>query len=146
MILGFKQFFSTGTPTFFEEKILAGAGLMTPNILMGGGTKIHSMRGGNKWKPEMSIQMAYGVRTKQYRQFNKEIAELSVCKSTQRVFMTCYDELAISVDGRRLGYTECDILIQNDGLTHTQFCNWFFPVNGIGKWEGKIIHWTDFKY
>lgn len=132
MILGFKEYFKDGTPTNFESKILRGE-------------KIHSMREGRRWRPGNSIQMAYGVRTKQYRQFNADCQELQFCISVQKVFMTLSHALEVSVDNNYLSTLQIISLIQNDGLTREQFLNWFFPGNK-DEWSGQIIHWTDFKY
>ncbi len=144
MILGFKQEFPDRTPTFFEQKILAGVGLIQPNILMGA-PKLHSLRAGKRWRAGMSIQMAYGVRTGHYRQFNKGIKELSTCISTQRVFMTYDFQLEVSIDGRYLMPIEKAHFINNDGLTRDEFVSWFFPKYPF-EWSGQIIHWTNFKY
>ena len=132
MILGFKQQFTDKTPTNFKEKILSGE-------------KIHSIRAGDRWMPGMSIQMAYGVRTKKYDQFNKDHNDLERCKDVQEIFITCDFNLEITVDDKYLMPWEIDKLIKNDGLTRLGFIGWFFPK---GKWDfsGQIIHWTDFKY
>lgn len=144
MILGFKQLFEDRTPTFFEEKILSGVGLM-PLHELAGNMKIHSMREGCRWNSGMPIQMAYGVRTKHYRQFNKGIERLSTCISTQNVFMTLGHVLEIVVDDRELMRSEVNMLILNDGLTYEEFIKWFFPKTAF-MWKGQIIHWTYFKY
>lgn len=143
MILGFKEKFVDGKPTLFEEKIIAAIEEFGPNWMVL--PKIHSMRSGERWIAGMQIQMAYGVRTKHYRQFNKGIAELSTCISTQRVFMSYEHQLEIVVDDRDLLPDEISMLIQNDGLTYLQFINWFFPKDQF-IWEGQIIHWTKFRY
>ncbi len=145
MTLGFKTKFADGEPTLFEEKILAGVNRFVPNYALD--PKIHSLREdpNNRWKAGKNIQMATGVRTKNYRQFNKDIPELATCKSTQRIFMTYDWCLEITVGGRELDTAEIAQLIKNDGVSYDQFINWFFPKD-IDEWSGKIIHWTDFKY
>lgn len=148
MILGFKQKFDSGTETKFKEKIYAGLAIKQNTFYPASEIKIHSMRAGERWKAGNSIQMAYGVRTKKYKQFNKaaKYKKLQKCISVQKVLMGLTDdELVIVVDGNFLNPSMTDMLISNDGLTHTQFINWFFP-NGAGKWKGQIIHWTNFKY
>jgi len=133
MILGFKQQFPDKTPTRFKEKILSGE-------------KIHSIRAGDRWRPGMSIQMAYGVRTKQYEQFNALVRhELEHCKSVQQLFMTNYQWLEVFVGDRELSPPEINDLLKNDGLTRKQFYDWFFP-RGKKIFSGQIVHWTDFKY
>ena len=142
MILGFKQKFPDGTPTHFEEKIYAG---VAPELYKEFEPKIHSMREGERWRAGMDIQMAYGVRTKNYRQFNKGVSQLEKCKETQDVFMTLTWVLEVTIDDRYLMPTEIEQLIKNDGLTRKQFIYWFFP-DGKKEWSGQIIHWTDFRY
>lgn len=156
MILGFKQKFADGTPTNFKSKIANGT-MLNPTVTnfwchlpKDFAYKIHTLREDpfNRWKAGKSIQMAYGVRTKQYEQFNKGIEELEKCVSTQRVFMTYQGwvgSLEITVGNKYLMPEEIDLLIKNDGLTHKEFMNWFFP-KGVEEWGGKIIHWTNFRY
>jgi len=67
MVLGFEQ--------QFVEPILSG-------------TKIHTIREDkhNRWKPGRSIQMATGVRTKNYNQFNED-----ECVSVQEIKILYFD-------------------------------------------------------
>ncbi len=136
MILGFKQKFPDGTATNFKEKIWQGE-------------KIHSLRESDRFRAGMSIQMAYGVRTKHYQQFNKGIESLSKCISRQRIFIT-YNGWALEAtvgDNKYLAGYDMQQLIKNDGLTEMEFINWFFPDYKVkDEWSGFIIHWTDFKY
>lgn len=129
MVLGFKE--------RFKEPILKES-------------KIHTIRidEADRWRSGRSIQMATGVRTKNYNCFKE-----TECKSTQHIFMTYKhnDIIQISVDDRELfGYHERLALAINDGFTGWQdFFNWFYPliIKSENKWySGKIIHWTDFKY
>ncbi|HEY9362182.1 MAG TPA: hypothetical protein VIQ00_02890 [Chitinophagaceae bacterium] len=132
MILGFKQQFPDNTPTNFKEKILSGE-------------KIHSIRAGNRWKPGMSIQMAYGVRTKNYKQFNYCRSKFERCVSVQRIFITYECELEITVGMNELTPMQIAKLIKNDGLTRDQFIDWFLPEK-VSEFSGQIIHWTDYQY
>lgn len=103
MILGFKEFFDKEKtkPTHFREKILAGVGYVWSNELqkpvklyqpLEGPTnvsqfipKITTIRKGHRWKAGDLMHMAYGVRTKNYCQFNKGIPELERVKSVQDI-------------------------------------------------------------
>ena len=139
MILGFKTHFDDGVPTNFVEKILSGE-------------KIHTLRQSNRWKTGMYLHMATGVRTKKYKQFNKDRPDLQMLEARQNVVMKkmfCPLDLSIThqiiVDGRRLNLFERSRFRDNDGLTFEQFDKWFFPGNQM-LWWGQLIHWTDFKY
>ena len=122
MILGFKP--------RFKEPILNGK-------------KIHTIRvdKGNRWKEYRKIQMATGVRTKQYQQFCERC-----CHSTQTIEIIrtsdYLEKTIVKIDGRKLTQDEVQQLAWNDG-----FCNlidfWMWFRDGF---TGKIIHWTDFKY
>jgi len=175
MICGFQQKFPWGEPTWFREKILAGAGYATTethplrqllnHILE---PKIHTIRPGNRWRAGMPIQMAYGVRTKNYQQFNKGIPELEKVVSVQHVKITWVGAKdpetywpKIEVDGNVIGYTRAmkkivaglPIIVttdktkviefvHNDGFDSiTDFCRWFNK-----DFEGQIIHFTDLRY
>lgn len=135
MILGFMERYpGTDKPTDFIEKI-------------GKGIKIHTLRKdeNKRWKPGMGIDMAIGVRTKNYFCFN----DSHICKSVQRIdifYDVIKNKLSISVERKKLKPQQITMLIANDGVDCKQdFVNYFFP-NGELYWGGRIIHWTDFKY
>lgn len=149
MILGFKQQYPWGGPTYFEEKILQGVGIQVPNSPTMQ-VKLHTIRGENcRIQPGDALHMAYGVRTTHYRQFNKDIEPLAVCKGRQKIEMhrKKIDEetncTIIWVDNDMIEFPLQ--LIENDGLIFSQFVDWFFP-KGTGTFTGYIIHWTDLKY
>jgi hypothetical protein len=127
MVLGFKR--------RFPVHILAG-------------TKIHTIRADphNRWKAGISIQMATGVRTKKYHQFNKGIPGLNKCISTQKIIIE-HDVFAIGdclifIDDKQLTTEQIILLSKNDGFeTLKDFYLWFNT-----DFIGKIIHWTKFKY
>lgn len=135
MLLGFKQQFPNGSPTHFVEKILDG-------------TKKHTIRKGHRWRAGMSIQMATGVRTKKYYQFNINRPDLQKCISEQRIIIINTNgniNILVGDDTYLLETSKFD-LIKNDGFFNVkQFKEWFFP-NGDGVFEGQIIHWTNLKY
>jgi hypothetical protein len=144
MVLGFKTKFPNGKPTEFVEQILLGA-------------KIHTMRLGSRWREGMRIQMATGVRTKRYQQFNKNLPELWFCKATQDFKFTSEGgiiELWIeTTDGwRRMvcGSTLASLVALQDGLSNADaLFEWFTPAlkaSASGEIHGQIIHWTSFKY
>lgn len=133
MVLGFMQKFKDGTPTNFIEKILTGE-------------KIHTIRGGERWRDGMEIHMATGVRTKNYERFNLRYPELQKCLSVQGIFMTFYQSrLEVSVDDYYLWPSHIEMLCKNDGITRAQLIAHFFP-NNTYEFSGQIIHWTNYKY
>jgi len=188
MTLGFKQKFPWGEPTYFREKILASVGygistnvdtgtkdiiksnhVIVTNAIFGQikHPKLHSIRAGSRWKAGQKIHMAYGVRTKNYEQFNKDIPELEFVKSVQSIRLTWvyknayietklplrkitgpYGEFeyypVIWIDGRNINESEATIerLAINDGFdTVNDFFRWFNK-----DFTGQLIHWTNFRY
>lgn len=114
------------------------------------GTKIHSIREDihDRWQPGNSIQMATGVRTKNYNCFNE-----SRCVSTQTVYMSyAYNDIIeITVDGHYLfGRYDKELFAANDGFENWEsFFDWFYPLIKKAENEfyvGKLIHWTDKSY
>ncbi len=114
------------------------------------GQKKHTLRldPHNRWEKGRSIQMATGVRTKNYNCFKE-----SECLGVQNVFMSyAYNDLIeISVGDRTLySYSERLELAINDGFDDWEsFFNWFYPL--IAKTENnwlelKLIHWTEKRY
>lgn len=151
MILSYKQQFPWGKPTNFEAKVKSGK-------------KKHTIRDDvhNRWRPNMKIHHAQGVRTKSYRCFGEgkcvstqviEIEEMIMMASEncyiyrEQVFinerMVEFIKLfRVKVDGRLLTNAEMVLLARNDGFeTAHDFFRWFNK-----PFKGKIIHWTSFKY
>lgn len=142
MILSFKKKLPSGKPTNFENKIKSGI-------------KIHSIREDkhNRWRPGMKIQMAHGVRTKNYRCFD----DTKTCTGIQSIKINYYfngitpEKMEIIIDGdlfySQSGYgsygsDNLELLARNDGFDSTSdFFSWF-----NADFEGKILHWTDFRY
>lgn len=170
MILGFKQKFPWGTQTYFREKILSSAGYvkfdmerffaqkMQPTLFK---PKTHTIRAGNRWKPGMKLHMAYGVRTKNYQQFNKGIPELEVVKGVQRIEIKWYTfhMKGLPIMGTKDSSTRVPKVIidsteysgacsqvrqlaTNDGFDSLEdFYRWFNK-----DFEGQIVHFTNYKY
>ncbi|MEI8086941.1 MAG: hypothetical protein WCG93_12075 [Paludibacter sp.] len=131
MVIGFNK--------QFPDKIIAG-------------TKLHTIREDvhNRWRAGMTMHMATGVRTKQYKCF-----KLDVCNGTQIIeikWSRLYKDApraAVYVDDRCIGsYTNMypsgflKVLARNDGFDSVQeFFEWFKE-----DFKGKLIHWTDLRY
>lgn len=141
MILGFKlKHPATGAPLKFVQRILS-------NI------KIHTLRTDERWKKGVSIQMAIGVRTKHYKQFNHTAPHLQTCTGKQKIEIRYIDRDTeiyprVWIDGKPYRYylgadkAVLDTLAVNDGFDDFKdFCAWFNT-----DWTGYIIHWTDFRY
>jgi hypothetical protein len=166
MILSFKEKFPWGDSTYFDLKILSPYvkefSEYTP--------KLHTIREGNRWEPNMKLHMATGVRTKYYRQFNIAIEELKFVKSVQRIdilhrgFSELFNEpkAAIVYIDHKLFYSHVWYKDnENTWRCKAKGINWFndFFVNDgfrcasdFWKWfqkplrNGQLIHWTDLKY
>ena len=107
--------------------------------LIKSGKKIHTIRHDvhQRWKAGMTMHMATGVRTKNYKEFAKK-----KCVSVQFIHIRHYDNIALQwseviIDGRKLSDTEVVMLARRDGFTKTaEFFKWFNK-----DFDGKIIHW-----
>ena len=147
MILGFKTQIK-GEHTFFVQKILA---CKIDEYKKSFKPKLHTIRAGNRWKQGNSIQMATGVRTKKYFQFNGDGIGLDVCKSVQdiRIVHSKYNGDKgldkgswVFIGGIELGDFWLHELAVNDGFEDAEdFFKWFNE-----DFEGQIIHWTDLSY
>lgn len=142
MILGFKKVFPWGEPTEFERKIIYFL-------------KVHTIRNGQRWKAGNTIQMATGVRTKSYYQFNnggycgldkvKSVQRIDIIFRSPEVIMIFIDRKLMYCRNRAIEFQKMWFLdfLQNDGFDNAdQFWKWFtIPVR-----NGQLIHWTDLKY
>lgn len=137
MVLGFCETNKkTGELTNFREQILSG-------------NKRHSIRAGKRWKEGMPIQMATGVRTKNFKLFNEDIDMLSFCKSVQDLKIDIDTSGSgvhynILIDKRPLSASEAKTLAVNDGFKSLyDFLMWF---KDEAPFDGQIIHWTSLRY
>jgi hypothetical protein len=140
MILPFMDKFPDGIPTDFQN-------LIEKNI------KKHTMRvdPNNRWITGRKIHYVYHNRTKQMK-----VWKHGICLATQKVEMFYNPiipapaikvlNLLVKIDGKPLGFTDIQLLIQNDGLTYERFIEHFFENEPGEKWEGKLIHWTNLRY
>ena len=124
------------------------------------GIKKHTLREDihNRWKPGMKIH--HWMHNPRNVKKNPHEFMINHCTSIQEVIIkreivpysshACLGSMQIIVDGTPIeNWME---LINNDGLTYTEFQDWFVPLNEFpdktvkAEWIGKIIHWTDLKY
>lgn len=113
------------------------------------GTKIHTIREDkhNRWKQGMKIHAWYGNP----RNKNKNPYQFSLmqCTGMQKILIhyNTFNKFTdmipeISIDGKYLDNYGKIKLATNDGFdTLGEFCQWFNK-----DFEGKIIHFTEFKY
>lgn len=161
MTLGFTTKIN-GKPTFFVEKIWEGfvsKGLsfdITPrdfkkyiSIALPGRykfnehkPKLHTIRADekNRWAKGKKIHFVTGNRTKYRLQF----APVVLVKCVQEIKVKHISEcdFAVYVDGKHLAYPKLKELYVNDGFESLEDFKKYFSKD----FEGKIIHWTDFKY
>lgn len=112
------------------------------------GTKIHTIRHDehDRWKPGNKIHMATGVRTKDYCMF-----KMDKCVSVQKITIQWHWQVGPSPEPSvwigslpmsLLGHGAIEQIAKNDGFESVDaFFKWFNK-----DFEGKIIHWTDFRY
>lgn len=111
-------------------------------------SKIHSFREDptRRWKAGRQIQMATGVRSKNYNCFME-----SECISVQTVKMVNHPSSFIIVFDESTIFHWKDIIAiaKNDGFDNPyDFVEWFFPNQheNYGEWHGVLIHWTQTQY
>lgn len=111
------------------------------------GSKIHTIREDPKarWNAGRKIHMATGVRTKYYNCFLEQ-----QCISVQAIQIHHHDYrdvggnylIKVIVDGKELDDFQLEEIAENDGFKSLgDFFKWFNT-----DFQGRIIHWTDFKY
>lgn len=114
------------------------------------GRKKHTIREDkpNRWRAGRKIQLATGVRSKNYHQYGEE-----VCKSVQEVWIFNKENYrAIFVDTKLMFEQVHEHTFHPDFMKHFAINDGFDTVATF--WEffnkreffGKIIHWTDLKY
>lgn len=125
MILGFKEEF-------------------IPKVL--DGTKIHSLREGERWKADTSIQFFGKVRQKGMYKFKED----GVCSGVQDVVMELFKgKLFIAVNNEILGEINTEKFIIKDGFkSEIEFKEFFFPIKTTSRQliKRQLVHWTDFRY
>lgn len=154
MILAFKKSFPWNEPTYFKEKILLCDTCNLSTQLVGADgqlqtifKKCHTIREGQRWKAGMTMHMAYGIRTRNYEQFNRGIRSLQVVRSVQDIEINSAArtiKILKEKDWVEFGIRNIfqQRLAVNDGFKDVyEFWKWFDT-----SMSGQIIHWTDLKY
>lgn len=111
--------------------------------------KHHTIRKGNRFKKGDKIHMVINNRTKNRFQF----APVLEVKSVQKIFMTDYNNLEITISKRDpffyyLYYKDKEQLALNDGFESYKDFEAFFlhAMKKEHEFSGQIIHWTDLRY
>lgn len=158
MTLAFSQKLD-GKPTFFVEKITEGIRNITGNFLdrkylipgmenenpLRGEVvpKIHTIRpdAPNRWKAGNKIHFVINNRTPKRFQF----APVIYCTGTEKIVIKHSGESwrrMVSIDGWLQTKQELIALARNDGFESVDDFFAYFSED----FEGKIIHWTGFRY
>lgn len=103
----------------FKKKILSGQ-------------KIHAIKQDqeNSWSLFEPIEFC---------EINKPEFMKGICKGIQDIKI---DDKNIFIEGCRLNKKQIELLSKNDGFDCIEHFFTYFQ----GRYEGKIIHWTEFKY
>lgn len=126
-----------GLNTDFKSKFLSGS-------------KKHTIRGNypfwkkridniNAGKAILSVRQWSGKPYNSKQVILQELTKVGIQKCE---IISCKDRVDIFIDGRIQIYSIESKIINNDGLTRTDFISWFYThlVNGC------ILHFTDLKY
>lgn len=106
------------------------------------GSKIHTIRRDeeNRLMPGVKIALSCGG--------THLVFDEKVITAVQHIIIHIHilqyvKYLQVFVDGRKLEYREIVELAKNDGFDDV---NDFISFFGLGRYEGKLIHWTDKRY
>lgn len=110
------------------------------------GSKLHTIRKDEllRWKKGMTMHMATGVRTANYKCFKK-----TICTSIQSIRIVHFDGqghckswASVWIDGKPMSDNQVRKLAVNDGFeSPSEFFKWFNT-----NFTGRIIHWAKKKY
>lgn len=110
--------------------------------------KIHTIRDdkNDRWNAGIPMQMATGVRTKNYNCFKE-----TICSGYQRIFLfpSIFEiEIYTGFKWKRLYREEHEQFAKNDGFDCADdFWTWFKEdAKGKHRLDKKLIHWTNFRY
>lgn len=116
-----------------------------PAILKG--EKIHTIRvdRADRWHPGRIIH--HWMHNPRNKHLGPHQFLVNRCVSIQKIRITNQDEFQVYVDNQQLPLESIEVLAKNDGLDLVELIEWFAPYRGSDDdFQGKIIHWTYFKY
>jgi hypothetical protein len=111
------------------------------------GSKIHTIREGERWRPGLSIQFYNNTRTKYIKKFTDD----KKCIAVQKIQIYHSKEIAefvwVTIEGKELTPLQIIALSKNDGFKSVNdFFAFFFTNRECTLFEGQIIHWTNYLY
>lgn len=127
-----------GQPTDFVAKLKAGK-------------KIHTIRGNYEWWAKKAAQINAGLMElsvrvwsgKPYQSKQVEVARFTKL-GVQRITAKWSDGNAIiEIDGMR--YPSW-MVAHNDGLEQDEWLHWFYSPDPSFRYDGVVLHFTDFRY
>lgn len=106
------------------------------------GSKIHTIRRDeeNRLMPGVKIALSYGGL---HLVFDEKVITAVQHVKIHIHLLQYVKYLQVFVDGRKLEYREIVELAKNDGFNDVNDLISYF---GLGRYEGKLIHWTDKRY
>lgn len=111
------------------------------------GVKIHTIRRdeNRRWRAGMKIHFWRG-NPRNVKSGPYPFGEVR-CTGVQEVVIKkpCDLSMTIFINGRELSREEIRELSESDGLTPRGLRDWFLP-DGVNKFTGRIIHWTEKRY
>jgi hypothetical protein len=146
-----------GDPTHFAERIMACLADKQPGWTMKDdfvqydwyayynctNIKYHTVREGSRWKPgDMASLRIWS--DKPYRSKQIEFAQVEVKKVWPVEINMRQTSPVIIINDKLLTFDVGRILAQNDGLSLTDFINWFYihPKKKEQTFTGQIISWS----
>lgn len=110
------------------------------------GRKIHTIRADKNDRWHVGRKIHHWWRNPRNRHLNPYCFLENACTGVQRIrFYKVRGQIGVAIEGTVLPIKIIKKVAANDGLTYEEFTNYFMPKNGEIL-EGKIIHWTDFRY
>jgi len=111
------------------------------------GTKIHTIRAGERWRPGLDIQFYNDARTKSMKKFTDD----KKCIAVQKIILYRSENIPgfqwITIDGKELSPSMLYTLCKNDGFKYVNtFFEFFFDSREYTFFEGQLIHWTNYLY
>jgi hypothetical protein len=107
------------------------------------GTKIHTIRAGQRWAVGQAIHFCTSEPQGELRRFRPD----GVVRAVQTIRITKEDGAGVfTIDGRPLPGPELAELARRDGFDSSALLLRFFTDSYELPFEGQLIHWTDLRY